>query len=87
VVRPLTPKAGAGDFALVAGHRLTAISLLTGRIGLLIPGHISKLRTDKSLRRYGDKERIQSPGSLRKCSADYGEVSHNVPDIAYDIHR
>jgi hypothetical protein len=29
----------------------------------------------------GDKERIQSPGSLPKCSAGYGEASHNLPNL------
>jgi hypothetical protein len=30
-MRPVSPKVGTGDFALATGHRLNAISLLTGR--------------------------------------------------------
>jgi hypothetical protein len=29
----------------------------------------------------GDKERIHSSGSLPKCSAGYGEASHNLPNL------
>jgi hypothetical protein len=32
VIRPVSPKVGAGDFAFAGGHRLAAISLLAGTL-------------------------------------------------------